>query len=162
MTTERWRFSRMNPPFRPIRDLEEMRRRFDEDFLRPVMHAVWERVPEEVKTSSPAIEVFEKGDDVTIKVDLPGMKQEDIDVYVTEDNLTIKGNRKQETGIREEDYDRSEISYGSFYRSVALPSSVDTKSIEALYEDGVLRITLQRAAGAKPRKVTVHTKKEVA
>jgi HSP20 family protein len=162
MASERWNFSRMNPPFRPMRDLEEMRRRFDEDIVRPVMHAVWERIPEEVKTWSPAIEVFEKGENVIIKVDLPGMKQEDIDVSVTEDTLTIKGDRKRETGVRAEDYDRGEISYGSFFRSVTLPSSVDTRSIEAVYEDGILRITLQRAAGAKPRKVTVQVKKGTA
>lgn len=139
-----------------------MRRRFDEDVVQPVMHAVWQRIPEEAKSWSPAVDVFEKGDNLMIKAELPGMKLEDIDAYVTEDTLTIKGDREQETGIKEENYFRSEIAYGGFYRSLDLPFSVDTKSIEAIYEDGILRISLQRAAGSKPKKVTVQVKRSTA
>jgi HSP20 family protein len=126
------------------------------------MHAVWERIPEEVKGWSPSIDVFEKGDNFEVKVELPGMKQEDVDVSVSDDTLTIKGERMPESRVKEDDYYRSEIAYGSFYRSIALPSSVDTKNIEAVYEDGILRVTLQRAAGAKPKKVNVQVKKGTA
>jgi HSP20 family protein len=162
MPAERWRRGRDPLPFRNIRELEEMRRRFDEDVVRPVMRAVWERIPEEVKSWSPAVDVFEKGDNLMIKVELPGMKQEDIDVYVTQDKLTIKGERKPESGVKDADYFRSEVAYGGFYRSIDLPFSVDNKIIEAIYSDGVLRITLQRAAGSKPNRVTIHVKKETA
>lgn len=157
MAQQRWGFGWGNQPW--PRDLEEMRRRVNEEFVRPVMHAVWERMPEEAKAWSPALDVFEKADSIVIKFDLPGLKQEDVDVSVTEDTLTIKGERKAEPGIKEEDYKRREISYGGFYRSVTLPSSVETQNIDAVYEDGVLRITLQRAAGAKPRKVKIQVKK---
>jgi HSP20 family protein len=126
------------------------------------MRAVWERIPEEVKGWSPSIDVFEKGDNFEVKVELAGMKQEDVDVSVSNDTLTIKGERMPESSIKDEDYYRSEIACGSFYRSIALPSSVDTKNIEAVYEDGILRVTLQRAAGAKPKKVNVQVKKETA
>jgi HSP20 family protein len=139
-----------------------MRRRFEDDIVRPFMHAVWERIPEEVKGWAPSIDIFEKGDNVVVKAELPGMKQEDIDVSISDDTLPIKGERKPESGTKDEDYYRSEIDYGSFYRSVALPSSVDTKNIEAVYEDGVLRVTLQRASGAKPKKVSVMIKKGAA
>ncbi len=149
-------------PFRPIPELEEMRRRFEEDIVRPAMRAIWERIPEEQKGWAPPIDVIEKSDNFVVKVELPGMKQEDIDVSVSDDTVTIKGERKPESGIKDEDYDRSEIAYGSFYRSVVLPSSVDTKNIEAVYEDGVLRVTLQRASGATPKKVTVQVKKGTA
>ena len=159
MSTGRWRMGRDPSPFRPLRDLEEMRRRFDEDVVQPVMHAVWQRIPEEAKSWSPAVDIFEKGDNLMIRVELPGIKLEDIDVSVTEDTLTIKGDRNPESGIKEENYFRSEVAYGSFYRSISLPFSVDTKSIDALYEDGILRITLQRAAGTKPKKVSVQVKK---
>ncbi len=158
MPAQKWGFSWANQPW--PRDLEEMRRRVNEEFVRPVMHAVWERMPDEAKAWSPALDIFEKGDSIVIKFDLPGLKREDIDVSVTEDSLMIKGERKPEAGVKEEDYRRSEISYGGFYRSVTLPSSVDTQNIEAVYEDGVLRITLQRAAGTKPRKVNVQVKTE--
>jgi HSP20 family protein len=162
MAAERWRPRQGPGSFRPVRELEEMRRRFEEDFVRPVMRAVWERIPEEVKGWSPPIDVFEKGDNFEVKVELPGMKQEAVDVSVSDDTLTIKGERRPESSVKEEDYYRSEIAYGNFYRSIALPSSVDTRNIEAVYDDGILRVTLQRAAGAKPKKVNVQVKKGTA
>jgi HSP20 family protein len=162
MPAQQWRIGRNPNIFRPIRDLEDMRRRFDEDFVRPVMHAIWERVPEEAKSWSPAIDIYEKGDSLVIKTEIPGMKQEDIDVYVTEDTLTIKGERKPDAGIKDSDYHRSEIAYGGFYRSIDLPFGVDTQSIDAIYEDGILRINLKRTPGARPRRVTVQVKKGAA
>jgi HSP20 family protein len=139
-----------------------MRRRFEDEIARPFIRAIWEHIPEDVKGWSPSIDVFEKGDNFVVKVELPGMKQEDIDVSVSEDTLTIQGERKQESSTKDEDYYRSEIAYGSFHRGIALPSSVDAKNIEAVYEDGILRVTLQRAAGAKPKKVNVQIKKGTA
>ena len=162
MPTERWRPLRGRVPLRPPREWEEMRRRFEDDIARPLIRAIWEHIPEEVKGWSPSIDVFEKGDNFVVKVELPGMKQEDIDVSVSEDTLTIQGERKQESSIKDEDYYRSEIAYGSFHRGIALPSSVDAKNIEAVYEDGILRVTLQRAAGAKPKRINVQVKKGTA
>ena len=159
MAEERWRTARDPAPFRPIRDLDDMRRRFDEDVVRPVMHAIWERIPEEAKTWAPPLDVYEKADNLMIKAELPGLKREDIDVYVTEDTLTIKGEKKRESAVKNEDYYRSEALYGGFYRTINLPYAVDTKNIDALYEDGILRITLQRMAGSKPQKISVQVKK---
>ena len=159
MPPERWRSGQSAGPFRPVRELEEMRRRFEDEFVRPVMHAVWERIPEEVKGWSPSVDIFEKGDSLEVRVELPGMKQADVDVSVSEDTLTVKGERMPESGVKDADYFRNEIAYGSFFRSIALPSKVDTKNIEAVYEDGILRVTLQRAAGARPKKVNVQVKK---
>ncbi len=162
MSAEKWKIRRDPAPFRPIRELDEIRRRFDEDIVRPVMHAVWEKIPDEAKTWSPPIDVFEKADTLVVKAELPGMKLEDIDVSASEDSLTIKGERKQESGIKDEDYYRNELAYGNFYRSVELPFNVDTKSIEAVYDEGVLRVTLQRAEGSKPKKVSIQIKKATA
>ena len=146
-------------PFRPIPELEDMRRKFEDEIVRPLAKTVWEHIPEEQKGWAPPIDIIEKGDSFVVRADLPGMKQEDIDVSVSEDTLTIKGERKPQSGIKDEDYDRSEVVYGTFYRSIVLPSSVDTKNVEAVSENGVLQVTLQRAAGAKPKKVTVQVKK---
>jgi HSP20 family protein len=162
MPADRWRSRQGSGPLRPFGELEEIRRRLEEDVVRPVMRAVWERIPEEVKGWSPSIDVFEKGDDFEVMVELAGMKQEDVDVSVSDDSLTIRGEREPGSSIKDEDYYRSEIAYGSFYRSIALPSSVDTKSIEAVYEDGILRVTFKRAAGAKPKKVNVQVRKGTA
>jgi len=145
--------------FRPMRELDDIRRRIDEDLVRPVLHAVYERIPEEAKSWSPAADVFEKGDNLMIKVQLPGMKQADIDLSVTTDSLTVKGIREPESGIKPEDYFQNEIAYGSVYRTIDLPFSVNTGNIEAVYEEGVLIVTLQRTAGSKPKKVSVQIKK---
>jgi len=118
-----------------------------------------ERIPEEVTRWAPSVDVWEKGDDFVVKVELPGMKYVDIDVSIFEDTLVVKGERKPESGIKDEEYHRSEIVYGGFYRSVVLPSSIDTENVEAIYEDGVLRVTLKRASGAKPQKIEVTVKK---
>jgi len=76
------------------------------------------------------------------------------------DTLTIKGEKKAETEVKEEDYYCCERSYGSFYRSIALPCSVDANKIEADYEEGVLEVSLPRAPEVKPKKVAVSAKKK--
>ena len=93
-----------------------------------------------------------------MKAELPGMKEENIDVSVIGETLTRKGERKAETETKEEEYYCCERSYGSFFRSIALPSTVDVKKIEASYSNGVLEISLPKAAEIKPEKVKVSAK----
>ena len=159
MVLERWRPGWGITPWRPLRGLEEMERRFDEMFGRPFSPAVWRRFPLEERGWAPSIDVFDKGDKFVVKAELPGMKEEDIDVSVVGDMLTIKGERKAEKEIEEEDYYCCERSYGSFLRSITLPFTVDPKKIEATYEDGVLEVSLSKAAEVKPKKVAVTAKK---
>jgi HSP20 family protein len=159
MVIERWRPRWGLTPWRPIRDMEDMERRFDELFSRPFLPATWRRLPLEERGWAPAIEVFEKGDKFVIKAEVPGMKEEDVDVSVVGDTLTIRGEKKAESEVNEEDYYCCERSYGSFFRSIALPSTVDAKKIEASYEDGVLEVTLSKAAEVKPKKVPISAKK---
>jgi len=158
MAMEGWRPGRGLVPWRPFREMEEMERRFEDIFGRPFIPAMWRRIPVVEMGWAPAIEVFEKEDKFTVKAELPGMKEEDIDVLVVGDTLTIKGERKAETEVKEEDYYCCERSYGSFSRSIALPSSVDAKKIEASYEDGVLEVTLPKAPEVKAKKVAVKKK----
>ena len=110
----------------------------------------------------PAVDVFEKEDRFVVKAELPGMKEEDIDVSVIGDTLSIRGEKKTETEVKEKDYYRSERSYGSFYRSIRLPSGVDADKVEASFEDGVLEVTLAKSARAKPKKIAVSAKKKAA
>ncbi len=151
---DHWTFR--NPkPIRPIRELDEMRRRFEEEFARPFVRAVWEHIPEEEKGWAPAIDVFKQGDNFIVKTELPGVKQEDIDVSIVEGSLVIKGAKKADPVVKNEDYERNEIEYGPFYRTIGLPSSVDTAKIAAAVKDGVLTITLNCVAAAKPQKVVI-------
>jgi len=160
MVMERWRLGRGIIPWRPFGGLEEMERRFEDVFGRPFLPAVWRRIPTVEMGWAPAIEVFEKEDKFMVKAELPGTKEEDIDISVVGDTLTIKGERKAESEVKEEDYYCCERSYGSFSRSIAVPSNVDAKKIEATYEDGVLEVSLPKAPEVKPSKISVSAKKK--
>ena len=160
MAMERWRPEWGLTPWSPFRDLEEMQRRFEDIFGRVFLPIARRRLPIEERGWAPAIEVFEKEDKFVVKAELPGMKEEDVDVSVVGDALSIKGERKAESEVKEEDYYRCERSYGSFFRSIALPSNVDVQKIEASYEDEVLEVSLPKAAEVKPRKVAVSAKKK--
>ena len=92
---------------------------------------------------SPRVEAFQKQDKFIVRAELPGLKKEDVEVSVTEDAITIHGQRQQEHERNEEGFYQSERSYGSFYRSIPLPAGVITDSAEASFKDGVLEIRLQ-------------------
>ncbi len=160
MVMERWRPGRGLIPWRPFRELEDMERRFEDILGRPFLPAVWRRIPMVEMGWAPAIEVFEKEDRFVVKAELPGMTEEDIDISVVGETLTIKGEREAETEVKEEDYYCCECSYGKFSRSIDLPSTVDAKKIEASYEDGVLEVSLPKAAEVKPKKISVSAKKK--
>ena len=155
MVLERWRPRWGITPWRPLQELEEWERRLEDSFGRPM----W-RFPVEERGWMPAVDVFEKDDKFVVKAEVPGMKEEDIDVSVIGDTLMIKGEKKTESEVKEADYYRCERSYGSFYRSIPLPSTVDTNKIEADFEDGVLEVSLPKSAEVKPKKVAVSAKKK--
>jgi HSP20 family protein len=157
---ERWRLGRGLIPWRQFRELDEMERRFEEIFGRSLLPLVWRRMPAVDMGWAPAMDVFEKEDRFVVKAELPGMKEEDIDVAVVGDMLTIRGERKAESEVKEDDYYCCERSYGSFSRSIAVPSNVDAKKVEASYEDGVLEVTLPKIPEVKPRKIAVSAKKK--
>lgn len=160
MNVVRWTPSRSLIPWRLLRELEEPIRHFDSIFGTPYLPALWRRLPTIDHEWVPAIEIFEKEDKYVVKAELPGMKEEDVDISVADDTLTIKGERKTENEVKEEDYYCCERSYGSFFRSIHLPSNVDAKKIEATYEDGLLEISLPKATEAKPKKVKVSARKK--
>ena len=155
MAIERWRPRWGITPWRPFRELEEWERRFDDLFGRPF----W-RLPVEERGWIPAVDVFEKADKFVVKAELPGMREDDIDVSVVGDTLSIKGEKKTETEVKNEDYYRCERSYGNFYRSIPIASNVDANKIEASFEDGVLEVALPKSAKVKPKKIAVSAKKK--
>jgi HSP20 family protein len=155
MVLERGRSRWGLTPWRPFGEIEDWERRLEDFFVRPML-----RLPVEEKGWMPAVDIFEKDDKFIVKAELPGMKEEDIDVSVVGDTLMIKGEKKTETEVKEENYYRCERAYGSFYRSVPLPSTVDADKIEANFEDGVLEVTLPKSAEVKPKKIAVIAKKK--
>ena len=104
----------------------------------------------------PAVDVYETENELVIKVDLPEIAEKDIDVRVESNMLTVRGERKFEQKVEEENYLRMERSYGTFSRSFSLPNSVDTQAIKAEYTDGVLSVTLPKRAESKPKQVKIN------
>lgn len=110
---------------------------------------------------SPRLDVYENDDAYFIKVDVPGIDQKDMDISVTNDVLTIKGEKKSTSSEdaskrKGKRYQREERVYGSFHRTVPLPTPVDTDNVDAKLKDGVLYITLPKREEAKPKKISVN------
>ena len=104
---------------------------------------------------APAVDVFENGEKVVLKLDLPGHKQDDLDIRVENHTLSVRGERKFESEEKEENFHRIERRYGSFYRSFSLPTTVDTENVAASYEAGVLKLELKKKASAQPRQIKI-------
>ena len=104
---------------------------------------------------SPAVDIYETGNDLVLKADIPDVDPKDIDVRVENHTLTISGERKFEQQVKEESYLRVERAYGSFMRSFALPNTVSTENISADYKNGVLTVTLPKRAESKPKQVKI-------
>jgi HSP20 family protein len=103
----------------------------------------------------PAVDIRETGDTLSLLVELPGLKREDVEITLENHVLTIRGERKFEKDVKEEDYHRIERAYGAFMRSFTLPRNVEIDRVKAGFEDGVLRIDLPKAEAAKPRRIDI-------
>ena len=146
---ERWE------PFKEMMSLREAMNRLVEDsFIRPGSWAV----PFDADALGVALDVIETKDSVIVKASVPGIKPEDIDVSVTGDVLTIKGETASEEKIEQGSYLRQERRFGKFERSLTLPTLVTADKADAKFEHGVLMLTLPKAEQAKPKSIKVKTK----
>jgi HSP20 family protein len=103
----------------------------------------------------PPVDVYEDAHQLVLTLEVPGIKQEDLDVRVENQTLTVKGERKFEKDQKEENFHRIERRYGTFTRTFTLPQTVDTGAVTASYDAGVLRIALAKKEAAKPKQVKV-------
>jgi HSP20 family protein len=142
-------------PFRsPLADVAVLQNRLNSifsDFARP------EGEQESLAMGSfiPPVDVYEDAHQLALKLEVPGIKQQDLDVQVENQTLTVKGERKFEKDEKEENFHRIERRYGSFTRSFTLPPTVDSSAVKATYEQGVLTISLAKKEAAKPKQVKV-------
>jgi HSP20 family protein len=119
--------------------------------------------PEEALTTTsfaPPVDIYEDEHNITLKLEVPGIDEKDIDVRIESNTLTVHGERKIEKEEKEENFLRVERQYGSFTRSFTLPSSVDTGQVRANYDKGVLKISLAKKVEAKPKQITVNVGSE--
>jgi len=105
---------------------------------------------------APAVDIYETENELVLKADLPDVNEKDLDIRIESNTLTIKGERKFEEKVKEDNYLRVERTYGSFSRSFSLPSTVDSGSIKADYKNGVLTVELPKRAESKPRQVKIN------
>jgi HSP20 family protein len=130
---------------------DAMDRLFDEAFTRPFSlgNGGW---------SSPAIDMYQTNDDIVVKAALPGLKAEEVQINVTGDMLTLKGETKQTEEKKEKTYHIREHRWGSFERSVMLPTAVVADKAKAEFENGILTVTLPKAEEVRPKTITVKAK----
>lgn len=153
MAIKKWR--REEDPFGLLKSFRDEMDRLFEDFFTP-----WRRrslLPTEA-VWTPELDVYEDENEVVVTADVPGLKPEEIDISISGNTLTIRGEKKREEEKKGKNYYRLERSHGSFSRSVELPVSVDTKKISATYKNGVLEVTLPKVEEAKPKKVKIEVK----
>ena len=147
MALEKWE------PFRDLMAMQDrMTRLIDETLSRiwkeDVVRGVW----------SPPVDILERGNEVVLKVDLPEVSQDEIDIRVEENTLIIQGERRLIKDASEENYIQIERPYGTFRRTFSIPRTIDPERIKASYKDGVLRVVLPRKPEAQPKQIVVEPK----
>ncbi len=141
-------------PFRERMSLgNAMDRLFDDSFVRPGF--AW-MAP--FGAANLAIDMYETKDDVVVKAALPGIKPEQVEVTITGDTLTIRGESNEENEAKEENYIRKERRYGSFARSLTLPGGLKTDKADATFENGVLTLQIPKSEETKPKSIQVKAK----
>ncbi len=148
------RFVPFRSAFSPLNDVAVLQNRLNsifQDFARP--EAAQESLA--VGNFVPAVDIYEDEVKLLLKLEVPGIRQEDLDLRLENQTLTVRGERKFEAEEKEENFHRIERRFGSFVRSFTLPVSVDTASVAAKYDNGVLAVQLQKKEAAKPRSVKI-------
>ncbi len=138
--------------YNPYRDMEILQRRINrllDDVFLPVLG-------EQPLTFAPAVELSENPEAIQLKLEIPGIKAEDLDVKVTKDAVTITGERKEESKSEENGVTRSEFRYGKFQRMIHLPAKVQNTNVTAEYKDGILHLNLPKAEEEKNKVVKVN------
>jgi HSP20 family protein len=137
-------------PFRGLSAFQDQfNRLFSDTFRNPAEESA-------LTTWAPAVDIYETPNELVVKADLPDVNEKDIDVRVENNLLTIRGERKFEKSVSEENFLRVERTYGSFSRSFSLPNTVNAEGIGAQYKNGVLTVTLPKREESKPRQVKVN------
>jgi HSP20 family protein len=137
-------------PFRGLSTLhDQVNRLFNESMFRG------QAQDSAITTWAPAVDIYETPNELVVKADLPDVDEKDIDIRVENNLLTIRGERKLESSVSEDNYLRVERTYGSFSRSFSLPNTVNAETIHAEYKNGVLTVNLPKREESKPRQVKV-------
>jgi HSP20 family protein len=142
--------SRWDPLQEALTLREAMQQLFEDSFVAPT-------TARRGQVMAPAMDVSETPDSFIVEASVPGLRPEDLEITVENNVLTIKGETRQESQNQERNYHRVERRFGSFQRTISLPSTVKPEAITASLEHGILRLDIPKAEAVKPRKISVHT-----
>lgn len=137
----------------PFSELRRMR-----DDMDRLFQTFWQapaQVAEAPSMAMPAIDVFEKDNNVMLKAELPGLNKDDIEITATDESITLRGEFKQEQEVTEQGYIRRERRVGRFFRTIPMPAAIQPDQVKATFKDGVLEITAPRSAQAKEKETKV-------
>ncbi len=144
---------------RPVSQFEEMESYFDRFLRHPfsmMTRPTWPAFEfPKMDDISPSVDIFEEKGNMVIKAEMPGMNKEDVNVSISENMVTISGEKKQEEKVEKKDYYRVERSYGSFCRSFRLPENVNGDKVKASFKKGVLEVRIPKTKEGKQKKVTI-------
>ena len=139
----------------PLRDFMTTQRGFDRLFREAFSPALGEGEVS-TRTWAPPVDIYENGDNLVLKAELPGINPDDVEIRVEDNTLYLKGERKFEKEVKEQNYHRVERSYGTFTRTFSLPNSIDSDKVAATYKDGVLTLTMPKKEEAKPKTIKIN------
>ena len=144
---------------RPVSQFDEMESYFDRFFRHPfsmMTRPTWPAFDfPKMEDISPSVDIFEEKGEMVIKAEMPGMSKDDVNVSITENTVTISGEKKQEEKVEKKDYYRVERSYGSFCRSFRLPENVNSDKVKASFKEGVLEVRIPKTKEGKQKKVEI-------
>jgi HSP20 family protein len=139
----------------PGRDLMQMREEMDRLFNQFTRRGDGEEATWAGGIWAPPVDIYETDDAFMLKAEMPGFRKEDLQIELHDNRLTLRGERKQETDVKEEQYHRRERAYGRFERAFWLPVPVDADKIQATFKDGVLELRLPKSEAAKPKRIAI-------
>ncbi|MCX8030371.1 MAG: Hsp20/alpha crystallin family protein [Thermodesulfovibrionales bacterium] len=143
------------------KELDEMRKEMDklfDEFFSPFFQRRMGYLKPKAGTITPTVEMYERASDVVVRIDLPGVNKDEVDISIMNDNLLIKGEIKKPEEIREDNYYIKEKSYGSFSRSILLPADIDVEHVSAVMKNGVLEIVFAKKEEAKTKERKIQIK----
>ncbi len=152
MTITRWS---------PIHDMATLQNRLSallQDFAEPEQGT---EGAANVSSFTPPVDIYEDPQKLTIRLEVPGIREEDLDIRLENQTLTIRGERKFEKEEKQENFHRIERRFGTFVRSFTLPNTVDTETVKAAYDSGVLSIEVTKRAEAQPKQIKVAIGKQL-
>jgi HSP20 family protein len=149
------RFVPLRSTFNETASLQDRLNSIFREFARPAVSENQADGTPAMVSFVPAVDIYEDAQALVLHLEVPGVKQSDLDIRLENQTLSIKGERKLESSSKQENFHRIERRFGSFARTFTLPQSVDTENVTAAYDAGVLTVTLAKKAEAKPRQVKI-------